>query len=85
MRYMVMTGDSDISLAKAVEHWIEDGWKPQGGVCISVEQMPDAHREYAQALVKEEPTQQVVINVAQGLDAKQIEKAVYSALRSVTE
>lgn len=50
MQYKVIVQLSAEDLVKAVNKAIADGWKPQGGVCLSVS---ERNIGYAQAMIKE--------------------------------
>lgn len=54
MKYKILTGESEIELEKRVELWIKDGYKPQGGVSVTITNttMYPMIRLY-QAMVKE--------------------------------
>ena len=53
--YQVVSSDgcrmTSSRFAQIVQEWIEKGWKPQGGVSVTVNQ--SGQRVYAQALVRE--------------------------------
>ncbi|WP_422048073.1 hypothetical protein [Shimia sp.] len=36
MKYGICSGTSSTKLEQDVKFWLERGWKPQGGVCISL-------------------------------------------------
>jgi len=56
MEYMLIRRDGRVALNKAVNEALSEGWKPLGGIAVSV--VPSTPEEegivvYAQALVKE--------------------------------
>lgn len=51
MKYRVVSEESEYQLANRVNKWIQDGWRPQGGVSFVYH---SSYKEtWAQAMVKE--------------------------------
>ena len=51
MKYRVVSEKSEYELANRVNKWIEDGWRPQGGLSFAYH---SSYKEtWAQATVKE--------------------------------
>ena len=54
MEYLILEGDYATQLAKAVRLHIADGWRPQGGVSVSIGlEGADFYYVFAQAMIKE--------------------------------
>ena len=55
MQYIVIEEISVEDLAKGVNKMIADGWRPQGGVSISLSESPEyQYYAAAQAMIKED-------------------------------
>lgn len=51
MKYRVVSEESEYELANRVNKWIEDGWRPQGGLSFVYH---SSYKEtWAQAMVKD--------------------------------
>jgi len=50
MDYIVITESSSWKLTKAVKVLLAEGWKPQGGVSVAIDQGSET---YVQAMIKE--------------------------------
>lgn len=50
MKYRVVSEESEYELANRVNKWIEDGWRPQGGLSVVYYGIGSAI--WAQAMVK---------------------------------
>lgn len=53
IEYQVLKAENFEDLTEIVNNWIEDGWKPQGGVATGTSSMIKVEILY-QAMVKEE-------------------------------
>ena len=51
MQYKIVNTDTVLFLEQRVTHYMSEGWIPQGGVCVTLE---DGARRYYQALIKNE-------------------------------
>jgi len=51
MKYEIITEENPRMLEQVVKEFIEMGWKPLGGVCVSFS--VDSGEEYCQAMIKE--------------------------------
>lgn len=56
MEYLILEGDDANQLSNAVRIHIADGWKPQGGVSVSLSGSDQfMYQIFAQAMIKETP------------------------------
>lgn len=51
MKYVILESGSAEQLAVQVEWYLEEGWKPQGGVAVAI--APGGWKLFTQAMVKE--------------------------------
>jgi hypothetical protein len=49
MQYIILEAKSSAKLAMQVDQWIPEGWIPQGGVTLAIDQ---GNYTYCQAMVK---------------------------------
>lgn len=59
MQYEVISSDSWATVEQKVKEYLKDGWKPQGGIAVSIAFSPFTTNHvplqyWAQAMVKEE-------------------------------
>lgn len=54
MEYYVITADNHAHLVEEAQDAIDNGWTPQGGICLAMTESTDGHvyRNFAQAMVK---------------------------------
>ncbi len=54
MKYKILEAYIKVNLEQAVEKYMREGWKPQGGICVSRADSANLYSLYSQALIKEE-------------------------------